>query len=506
MTTYPSESASVFSMREILAEQVERIKASGKLDSNIAALRMQITTLVELRDRDSAVRAVLQHLIAPIRTLPVEILSEIFLHTLGEATQYGNSHIRAAYRVSHVCSEWRHVAATTAQLWTGPITLYFDRTWTEPEDATYAAGLREWLARSASVSIPFTLQLPWVNLQNSMNLRTLEEVVHVASRWRSLQFNGPGHRALSFLGQFKSDSLLCLEELELWTTTQDEEMVDPTNIQCFSAAPKLRKLSINASCRVPMPWAQLTALTLRSISTSDALANILNRCPTLVHADINLPKWELPAGGIDLIVLNHLRTLVLNFVEDGPLAMGFVAHLCVPVLDDLRLYFDIGLEQNWDEESFTTFQSRSPSITRLDLEIPDGTLHISSHAFRNVFLHTPLLSHLKIFVEHFCDVALLELLTYTDSDAQPLVPHLCSVKFTDTQFGIVGDALASMIRSRWWTDEELVSRPSPPAVARWSEVNLTGDCRSGRKEISQSFRDSINALCSSGLQIRVKEI
>ncbi|KAK7061214.1 F-box domain-containing protein [Favolaschia claudopus] len=525
MATSAPGPASAFSMREILAEQVERLEASGSnlnipqlieesdlnvlsFDEKIAALQMQIAALVELRDRELATRAALQHLASPIRTLPVEILSEIFLLTLRSLPESESdfSHIPAAHRVSQVCSEWRFVALHTPQLWAGPLTFRLNKV-SSAQNELYAAGLRVWLARSAARSIPIIFRFFWDDDDswNSLNRRTLEEVVHVASRWRSLHFYGSGHRALSILRGLEPDSLLCLEELVLWTAEQDEARIDPTNIQCFSTAPKLRKLAINVSCRVPMPWAQLTALTLSDINTLDALADVFNQCPGLVHVHISLPGERLPAGRVNLIVLNHLRTLVLNFREAGALAMGFVAHLCAPVLDDLRLYFDILPEQNWDEQSFTTFQSRSPSITKLDLEIADSSLHISSHAFRNVFLHAPLLSHLQISMERFCDVALLEGLTHAESDAQPLLPRLCSLTFSDIQFGVVGDALADMIRSRWWTDEELASRPSPPAVARWSEVNLTGDYRNEREEISQSFRDSMDALRSSGLQVRVKD-
>ncbi|KAK7061216.1 F-box domain-containing protein [Favolaschia claudopus] len=521
MTINLSVPGSVFSMREILAEQVQRLEASGSnlhipqlikesdlnvlsFDEKIASLRMQITTLVELRDRELAVRAVLQHLIAPIRTLPVEILSEIFLLTVWGATQYTNSHIRAAYRVFHVCSEWRHVAVTTPHLWTGQLTLYVNRIWTDLEDEIFAAGLREWLARSAPLSVPIILN---AGIDEDNRVRTLEEVTRVASRWQYLEFHCRGAEAISLLEKLDAGSLVSLEEIHLWTNITPDVEFDPMGIQCFSTACALTSLSMHPSCQVPMPWGQLTELTLTFPGTSELVANILAKCPNLIFASLPISSWtgwQPLEGGNDVVVLNHLRTLALDFldVKEGPHAMCFMEHLCAPVLDDLRLYFDLHPDQDWDEASFATFQSRSPNLTKLDIDILSGNLCIPSQAFQHIFLDAPLLSHLSFSSTYSSDVTLFELLTYSDLDAQPLLPQLCSLSFSRIQFGVVGDALASMIRLRWWTDEELASRQSPPRVARWSKVYLR-DAYNDRQPANESFRNAMQSLRLSGLQVNV---
>ncbi|KAJ7268128.1 hypothetical protein B0H12DRAFT_1002293, partial [Mycena haematopus] len=78
----------------------------------VTSLESQISALVELRDRERACIAVLRHLISPIRTLPVELLAEIFELSIGV-----EMYEKDAFRISHVCSEWRHIAHSTPRLW-----------------------------------------------------------------------------------------------------------------------------------------------------------------------------------------------------------------------------------------------------------------------------------------------------------------------------------------------------------------------------------------------------
>ncbi|KAF8208206.1 hypothetical protein K438DRAFT_1472366, partial [Mycena galopus ATCC 62051] len=60
-----------------------------------------------------AIVAVLRHLISPIHTLPVELLTEIF-----ECAIHDETHIEDVFRISQVCSDWRLVAHSTPRLWT----------------------------------------------------------------------------------------------------------------------------------------------------------------------------------------------------------------------------------------------------------------------------------------------------------------------------------------------------------------------------------------------------
>ncbi|KAJ6466230.1 hypothetical protein C8R45DRAFT_839337, partial [Mycena sanguinolenta] len=87
------------------------------LEQKIISLESQISALVELRDRERACVDSLRYIIiSPIRTLPIELLVEIFELAIDDKT-----HIKDVYRISQICADWRKVAHATPQLWTRPI-------------------------------------------------------------------------------------------------------------------------------------------------------------------------------------------------------------------------------------------------------------------------------------------------------------------------------------------------------------------------------------------------
>ncbi|KAJ7321982.1 hypothetical protein DFH08DRAFT_969871 [Mycena albidolilacea] len=75
-----------------------------------------ITALIELRDLERATGVTLLSLVTPVRSLPIELLSEIFMLTIGPsiAKQLSSQPcIQDVFPVSHVFSDWRHVAVGT---------------------------------------------------------------------------------------------------------------------------------------------------------------------------------------------------------------------------------------------------------------------------------------------------------------------------------------------------------------------------------------------------------
>ncbi|KAJ6451610.1 hypothetical protein C8R45DRAFT_752344, partial [Mycena sanguinolenta] len=53
----------------------------------------------------------LKYILSPMRTLPVELLAEIFDLAIDDY-----AHIRDAHRISQVCSDWRQIAHSTPRL------------------------------------------------------------------------------------------------------------------------------------------------------------------------------------------------------------------------------------------------------------------------------------------------------------------------------------------------------------------------------------------------------
>ncbi len=250
-----------FSVRAIALEQTERTRQSSKADIErfieeselkIASLESQITALVELRDRERATVSTLRYLIAPIHTLPVELLAEIFQLTIDD-----NTHIKDAFRISQVCSDWRQVAHSTPRLWAGPLRVPLEA---RESEQVYADELKSWLARSASLHIPVILEFKRRETV-PLSPRISEEIFRIAPRWRSLRVETPTYPQASLVRRVAECSLDSLEELNLGFIEQDA--VDADTIPSFMTASRLQKLSISLdedSHRILVPWVQSAQL------------------------------------------------------------------------------------------------------------------------------------------------------------------------------------------------------------------------------------------------------
>ncbi|KAJ7258713.1 hypothetical protein B0H12DRAFT_1232169 [Mycena haematopus] len=312
----------------------------------IAALESQsrIAAIVELRDRECAVGAALRFIIAPIRTLPVELLAEIFvltIHYSNELEPIQNSlHLRDAFRVSQVCCHWRQIAHGLPPLWTGPIKVEFSRP-PDSEEEIYANGLRALLTRSDRLSVHISMTgLEWTR-SGEIGPRLPEELLRVASRWRSLRFleEAPASLVLRLAG----GSLEALEELQLQKLHRDVADFDPTALLSFTTAPRLRILTIDhdLDCRIPMPWTQLTDIVFTNALSPHVLFDVLAQCTNVVRAAVTTTGGSLLP--VHMLALDHLQILQVTFVRYMTRYQGppFLDLLSAPSLCDLQLFLDL---------------------------------------------------------------------------------------------------------------------------------------------------------------------
>ncbi|KAF7363972.1 hypothetical protein MSAN_01055800 [Mycena sanguinolenta] len=505
--------STLFSLRSVVLEQKERTKGTSRADverfiaeseSKITSLESQISALVELRDRERDCVAALRHLISPIHTLPVELLSDIFERAICDCTDSGlpsdwpteeeedndsevssprderedrrRAHMKAVFQISQVCTDWRQVAYATPRLvWTAEMRINLRQGRDGDRDQLYADGLKTWLLRYAPLTIPISLHLRPLD---GINYRILDDVLSIAPRYHSLRLLVTHYTPLSFVNRLAEARLENLEELDLGPLECNIGSPLPTavttTLTSFTIAPCLRKLGMSVfSNHLPalVPWAQLTHLRLHSIFFLDSvLDDILSKCIDLIQADLDTSVWFVLPQARELIYLTHLRRLYLSFFEEGRHFMPFLDCLSTPVLEVLRLNFvGMGFSPRWIQESFTAFQLRAPNITHLDL----GYADLTSDDLRTAIRHAPSLAHLRLIGCDACiDDAFLDSLCYK-AGTIPLAPHLHNL-FID---GIVPDnftpdILAGMIASRWWTDAESAWHLAPSSVARWTRVQL----------------------------------
>ncbi|KAJ6512003.1 hypothetical protein C8R47DRAFT_1093089 [Mycena vitilis] len=454
---------------------------------------------IELPDQEHIPVVPLQGLIAPIDTLPVELLVEIFMYTIRVSRLHRSLHISDAFRISHICSYWREVAIGTPALWAGPLDINYQRGTWELVDA-YTEGLRTWFARSAPLAIPLTLTGMRFGMSIKICPRVTAELLTIAPRWRALRIF---HVPPSFIRRLAEGSLASLEELKFDRIQVSSAEPDPTITSAFSTrAPRLRKLTMPANCEIPMPWSQLTHLVLTGRDSPHISLQMLAQCPSLETASVNAAAWSVPPPPrTGMIALNHLRALTLGFVSYGatpsrnPLIV-FLDSIDASALEDLCV---AGMEPEampWVEARFTAFQRRSPNITQLELTWAD----VTPNNLRAALRQSPFLTRLKLYYCPSCiDDTSLHTLSYKH-DAEYLVPSLREL-IIDVLSGFGGftlDALADMIASRWWTDAELASRSVPPAVARWSLVELV---QSDTSTADLNFMGRIEELRRQGLHL-----
>ncbi|KAJ6541866.1 hypothetical protein B0H19DRAFT_327400 [Mycena capillaripes] len=469
---------SATSMRVVFLEQTARTSESSKaqikqfieesdsnftsldtevtsLEAEIAVLKARLAAVAQLRDRERATSIALRSLLAPIRTLPIELMTEIFRLTIHDgplpvdhhSSDYTRPlHFKDALRVSHVCSDWRRVVNSTPQLWSGPVGIDLSRDSSRMRQDTDF--VMAWLALSAPLSIPLSL-VGFRNVKVDVLPPVLKEVMRTTSRWRSLQVRDTAPP--SFFQRLAE-----LDNLEELILPQDALILE------LGPTPRLQNLTMTPNRHVLMPWAQLTNLKLLDGGSADGSLDILAQCKNLITVAVSTFGCAGSTARTD-IPLNHLRTFVLDFYmpEIDPHFTPFLATVSAPALEKLTL--DLARTFIWTETQFTAFQLHSPNITHLEVRFSG----LTSDDLKAALRHAPSLTYLAIVqCPHCIDSVLLSNLMYTDSEA--LVPRLHDL----TLLGInpsLETMLAVMIQSRWQT--------APDKVARWTRIKLRTEYR-----------------------------
>ncbi|KAF7370804.1 F-box domain-containing protein [Mycena sanguinolenta] len=404
--------------RESLAVQMEQLIAKSdsrviSLQNDIVFLESQLEPLIELRHCERAISAALRYLIAPIRLLPTELLGEIFVLTIRKPENHNSHvcslHVQDAFRISHVCHHWRQIANALPQLWTGPLEVAFSEQLDNEKAETYLGVLQGWFARSEPLPIPiFIDNSVWPTKFSS---RLTEELLRVAHRMQLLSFYSAVSDSL--LQRFADSRFDFLEELHLPGVSADAPVRSPNDVVLH----------------IPMPWTQLTDITVLHPVPSEDLLDVFAQCKNVVKAAVVL-GWSTDSPQPSVVLaLDHLRILHVRWFGWTNLAPDelFLDYLHAPALDTLHLCFQRTLSgMDWVGGPFTAFQLRSPNITKLKI-MGNNTTGLSPDALRAALQHAPSLTHLTIDdCPDFIDDALLSALCHADNYELPLVPHLQS--------------------------------------------------------------------------------
>ncbi|KAJ7057550.1 hypothetical protein C8F01DRAFT_319381 [Mycena amicta] len=459
-------------------------------EATLAEIEAQIQTLLYARDRQRARVAALKYAVAPVRMLPADVLTEIFLNVVKRST---SKQVKRALRVAGVCAYWRQLALSTPRLWDMPMIL--DASSVSP---AYAAVTNDILKRSSPHPISLTLAVRDETKPTSSAL--LKTVIAFVHRWRSINVN---FDILPFLESVPAQTLhhLTSATFDLLSGTEGP----PSAL--FVDAPRLSGLclSIRDLSTLRFPWSQLTELNLTIGPSSPLLLGTIGQCTSLCDLRLDAAAWK--AGDLpplsDMVILAHLKTCVLRITqqEDGDLCTftPFFAQFAFPTLQSLEIHMEMDDEEAFLDDAFAPFLGRCPSLELLWIMSCD----MDSDALGNILLHVPSLKTLELFYCQYCvDTAFFERLTYRQTGFTPTAaPCLQKVILYGVGDNYDEECIREMILSRWWSDETLQALPAPPRVARWENISVfdyaSQDC-------SEDFEAAMNELRAQGLGVDIK--
>jgi hypothetical protein len=453
------------------------IKAS---EANVARIDSQMRDLMRLRDQERGLITALKLVIAPIRKLPAELLVEIFMHVVDD---HPGGSTKGVLVLCGVCAHWKRLACTTPQFWTNvPL-----RQGKPCSDADLAI-TKGFLERSASLPIP-------VFLNNRVAPPLVDLMFTVAPRWLSLHLDSV-KSSLSKLRNLPSNVLESLESINLTIRARVDEYTP--KVVVFLGAPRLRTvyLDVPNPNLIPMPWSQLTHLTLSEEPTAQICLDVLLQCTNIVVATFTgMFSWVVSPNVASIVTLPRLVDLHVEFeLSEGDQVMPFFWRLDLPSLR--RLEVKVDLDDSWTSTDFTQFQRRSPNIT--DLKIRNCSFPPAD--LISTLLESPNLVKLELELCFNCiDDSLFEFLEYSPLEATHPVPKLRQLEISHAESAFSESALENMIRSRWWSDAELRAMPLPPAVERLKSLHIWKEDGS----FSQDLQAEMALLRLQGLKVEL---
>ncbi|KAF7288376.1 F-box domain-containing protein [Mycena chlorophos] len=437
--------------------------------ANFAQLEAQIQDLVLQREKERASIAFLKFVVAPVRKLPTEILTEILLTAAAIAdyttTKRSKGGIRARLTLSHVSTLWRAVSQQTPRLWVMELPI---NVCGKPE---YASMTKELLSRSHPFPINIVIDnTPHGRSSSFASERVLDAVVSVAERWLTLKAVGVD----PFSALARLNELPVMPHLTEVTFDHISPRERDYNL-AFLRAPLLHVARITRAYNIQhlqLPWTQLTALELNGHFGEDTLA-VLHQCTNLEEAEIECYGWKTPPPATNLpsplVIFANLTALSVALKVDNDFARHpFFSQLSLPALAVLKLEFHAKF--NWGDAMVTTLSQFFTRASALK------TLEIREATFEPDQLITLLggLSVLRKLIMYSCEHCfqdeLIERLTYDASrGSETILPCLGNLTIQHAGDDFDDDLLADMIESRWNVTSPATS---PGLLARLRSVDI----------------------------------
>jgi hypothetical protein len=282
--------------------------------------------------------------VAPISTLPNELLAEIFIRSTPNlitlpCTIFDNSF---PWALSLVCKWWRSVVLGTPELWANiwlQYSLSKSKGARDFEARTKIAHIG--LARSADSFVSLKVTFSILHSEDWGMLTSL--ISNHAHRLIRLELNVLG----KILGELPPFRQMHFDNLKDVSISSHYGIPQSLPFTLFQNSPLLRVLELKADLSLltmaqDLPWAQLTSLSMKRTWGRALSANlahiILRQCSNLNHLYITLSSEEQP-GSADIVIKTlpcpFLQTLLVE-VQTIEIAT-FLKPLILPCLAQLEL-------------------------------------------------------------------------------------------------------------------------------------------------------------------------
>ncbi|KAK7032716.1 F-box domain-containing protein [Favolaschia claudopus] len=291
--------------------RVELRSRLTELDALIASLTLKRQSLQAASDA----------IIYPVLSLPLEITAEIFVRCLPAATYVSPSISDAPLLLTQVCHQWREIALGTPTLWQS---LAF-----KDQDVSTKL-LTLWLSRSGVLPISLSVTC-WDKLRTGALFAAALQFV---DRWCDMKFGLP----LSSFSKLdlRNEPLPNLRTLRLDYVSQSSDDI-VSDIVSISHAVALREayVTTHPEVIVDLPWAQLTALTLKKGVELHAALTLLETCTNLVTLDISTADDSIASSM--LVTMDSVKTLTCNLGSSEPDSSCILDHVILPNLTRLSV-------------------------------------------------------------------------------------------------------------------------------------------------------------------------
>lgn len=379
----PPRESELAEIREKAAAHTDRLST---LDTMISELQSALRALKTERKWVSADLTRFNQVLHPVRRLPEDVLSEIFLACISEDILHQDVSedtdsldvAGAPWVLLRISSRWRSVAISFPRLWSTIIlNLDIHQEGANTTGTMFLLGLH--LQRSASQNLGILIHSLHPEITSDHYI--LQVLLPSAYRWKSLVVFLVWD-ALTALEPIQG-SLQRLENLRMYSKACEDEGVVP-KMDVFRYAPRLHSVFVYdlPPTSIVVPWSQLTAYEYsgHSIVANQSPKHLesLHRAPLLERCTLDCSTANVghPGPPLTLYKLRQLKVVVHKWSVVRAYT-DILSCLTLPALEYLSV--DLGDDIGFDTRSVISFLQRchhplsAPRLESLELDAPSLT-------------------------------------------------------------------------------------------------------------------------------------